>query len=59
MLGLREAKAVVMAAARFRKTLGHRMGTSLRMVLFGAHTNTERRMTIDGNCDVNREHHRI
>ena len=59
MLGLREAEVVVMAAARFRKTLGHRIGTSLRMVLFGAHTDTERRKTKDGNCDVNREHHRI
>lgn len=43
MLGLREAEAVVMAAARFRKTLGHRMDTSPRMVLLGAHTDTERR----------------
>ena len=43
MLGLREAEVVDMAAAQFRKTLGHRMGTSPRMVLLGAHTDTERR----------------
>ena len=59
MFGLRESEVVVMAAARFRKTLGHRIGTSPRVVLLGAHTDTERRKTIDGNCDVNREHHRI